>query len=163
MNLVKTLTKLQNLWFYLVVDCCFIGKMKLRTGSLSLSRERFPSSSSIKDKNENSIIYEEGKEQQKGESKKPSVRLRSKTTRSDENLRKKSMMNRYSLTLPARNKIDEHGYIDDRIRKISSIENPFTFQEDPILVQQRLQTLGTSDLKVCCILSFLLSFLSLIF
>lgn len=121
----------------------------LRTGSLLLSRERFPSNASMKDKNENSIIYEEGREQQKSEFKKPSVRLRSKTTRSDENLRKKSIMNRYSLTLPARNKIDENGYIDDKILKISSIENPFTFQEDPILVQQRLQTLGTSDLKVC--------------
>ena len=119
----------------------------MRTSSLFLSRDTFKSNSSIVDSNENSIIYEEEKEQQ-GESRKPSVRLRSKTARCNENLRKKSFMNRHSVSLPVRYKFDEHGYID-RIRKISSIENPFTFGEDPILVQQRLQTLGTSDLKVC--------------
>ena len=116
----------------------------VRTSSLFLSKEKFPSNPGI-DGKKNSIIYEEGTD--KKNSKKPSVRFRSKT-RCDENLRKKSMMNRHSVTLPASYKFDQHGYID-RIRNISSIQNPFSFGEDPILVQQRLQTLGTSNLKVC--------------
>ena len=121
-----------------------------RTGSLFLSRDKFPSDLSIVDRNKNSIIYEEGNEQQEnGFDKKPVVRMRSKTRYEDSNgLRKKSLRNnRHSVTLPARYKVDEHGYIE-KMRKISSLENPFSFSEDPTLIQQRLQTLGTSDLKV---------------
>ena len=130
-----------------------------RTSSLFLSREKFPSDISIVDRNKNTIY--EG-EEFNSSSKNPLHRLRSKTRyEHDGSFRKKSFNNRHSVTLPARYKVDENGYID-RMRKISSIENPFTFSEDPILVQQRLQTLGTSDLQVSYIGSkFLIAFITL--
>ena len=118
-----------------------------RTASLFVSREKFPSDISIADQNKN-IIYEDGKGKPKAKSSPALSRLRSKTAASfDEyGLRKKKNFNRNSVTLPAHYRV-EHEYVD-KMKQISSIENPFSYSEDPTLIQQRLQMLGTSDLKV---------------
>jgi len=116
-----------------------------RTNSLFFSKEKYPSDISITDRNRNTI-YDDG-EKPKAKASPALVRLRSKTAACfDESWFKKKSLNRNSVSLPGRCRV-EHQYVD-KMKRIGSIENPFSYSEDPTLIQQRLQTLGTSDLQV---------------
>ena len=100
-------------------------KMFRSSNGLLLSREKFSSETSIFDRKKNGVIYEEDEEVESKHL--PLARLRSKTRYEDDSIGKTKRNFRHSMsTLPARfNKMEEKQMA--AVRKISSLENPFTF------------------------------------
>lgn len=133
-------------------------------GSLSLARERFPSASSILEGRKPRKSIEDN-----GYEKKVLQRTRRATRSAGDResaitsqkdtpitLRKKKLSistsafpNKFKLSNNNNSDNNDDNDIDNPLKRISSVENPFSFSENPALIQLRLQTLGTSDLQVC--------------
>lgn len=130
-------------------------------GSLLLSRERFPSASSILEgrrsrRNSDDLVEQNNNKKLWGRTRRATRSAGDKETATSSqketpiSLRKKisirnSLPNRFKLSNNNNNEEDD---AKTPLKRISTFQNPFSFSQNPVLIQRRLQTLGTSDLRV---------------